>query len=98
MINYYLHKNIDKQKWDNCIQHAHNELIYAYSWYLDIVSPHWDALIQGDYEMVMPLPKKRKYRITYLIQPLFTQQLGIFYKKPLTSKEIQPFFDYIYNH
>jgi hypothetical protein len=72
------HADIDKEKWDRCIDNAVNGLIYGYSYYLDIMSPDWDALIMGDYEIVMPLTWNRKFGITYLRQPAFTQQLGIF--------------------
>lgn len=78
MIKYYSHKNIDKEKWNHCIAHSVNELIYAYSWYLDMVSPGWDAIILDEYRAVMPLPRSEKYGIKYLVPPLFTQQLGIF--------------------
>jgi len=77
-INYLKHNQIDKQKWDSVIENAENGLVYAFSWYLDIVSPKWDALVVGDYERVMPLTHKRKYGIKYLIQPPFCQQLGVF--------------------
>ena len=59
-IKYLSHNNIDLKKWDICIQNAYNSLIYAESWYLDIVSPNWEALVYNDYEYVMPLPLKRK--------------------------------------
>lgn len=80
-IKYLKHNQIDKQKWDSAIENSQNGLVYALSWYLDIVSPGWSALIDGDYEIVMPLPVKRKYGIWYIIQPPFTQQLGAFYKQ-----------------
>ena len=78
MINYIPHNEIDKNKWDNCIKNAGNEFIYAYSWFLDIVSPSWDAIILDDYQAVMPLTWSVKWNIKYLFPPLFTQQLGIF--------------------
>jgi hypothetical protein len=51
---------------------------------------HWDALIQGNYERVMPLPWRRKLGFYYLYQPAFTAQLGIFGNE-LTSQDIQAF-------
>ncbi|MDP4274580.1 MAG: hypothetical protein Q8907_09910 [Bacteroidota bacterium] len=78
MINYILHDFIDKGKWDECITKSRPDLIYAHSWYLDIVCSKWDALVENDYERVMPLTCNRKYFIHYLYQPFFTQQLGIF--------------------
>jgi hypothetical protein len=81
MIRFVKHKDIDKNKWDECIKSSFNSIIYAYSWYLDIVTRnHWDAFITGDYNAVMPLPSKKKFGVKYLYQPLFTQQLGVFSK------------------
>ena len=77
-IKHIVHSEIDLQKWNTCIQNACNSLVYAESWYLDIVSPNWEALVLGDYEYVMPLPVKQKYGITFLVQPPLTQQLGVF--------------------
>lgn len=77
-IKYLRHNEIDKVKWDNCIHSSENHIIYTLSWYLDIVCPGWDALVADDYQVVMPLPWKKKYGFTYLYKPLFIQQLGIF--------------------
>ncbi|MGH2649230.1 MAG: hypothetical protein ACRDE8_16740 [Ginsengibacter sp.] len=77
-ILYVPQASIDKKKWDHCIDSAVNGLIYAYSFYLDLMSKNWDALILGEYEMVMPLTWNKKYTIHYLYQPFFCAQLGIF--------------------
>ena len=53
MISCLENKAIDKPKWDALIAECGN--IYAYSWYLDIVHPGWDALVDDDYQAVMPL-------------------------------------------
>jgi hypothetical protein len=78
LIRYVKRKDIDVVKWDQCIDHATNGLIYAYSFYLDAVCDHWDALIFEDYTAVMPLPWRRKWGINYVYQPPFVQQLGVF--------------------
>ncbi|OWY20643.1 GNAT family N-acetyltransferase [Sphingobacteriales bacterium UPWRP_1] len=77
-IRYLHNRQIDLEKWDNCIVNAANCLPYAFSWYLDIVSPEWEALVAGNYEAVMPLTRKTKYAIAYLHKPLWAQQLGVF--------------------
>jgi hypothetical protein len=77
-IIYLTHDKIDKKKWDRCIEKASNGLIYAFSFYLDIMSAGWDALVMDDYEAVMPLTWNKKFGIAYLYQPAFTQQGGIF--------------------
>jgi hypothetical protein len=78
LIQHLLHSEINKQRWDDCIDHSINSLPNAASWWLDIVSPGWEALVQDDYAAVMPLTRKRKMGIDFLIQPYFTQQLGLF--------------------
>ena len=95
MIKYFQNKDIDKNKWDDCIQNSFNGLIYAYSWYLDIMSPGWEALIENDYERVFPLTAKKKSGINYLCQPFFTQQLGIFSKGILNEKITEEFISKI---
>ncbi len=42
---------------------AFNGLIYAKSWYLDIVADQWDALVENDYEKIFPLVHRKKYGI-----------------------------------
>lgn len=79
-IQYVPQKEIDKSRWDQCIEQAANGRVYGYSYYLDCMALNWDALIWGDYEAVMPLTWKKKYGIAYLYQPFLTAQLGIFGK------------------
>jgi len=77
-IQYLTNRKIDKVKWDNCISKAGSGLIYAYSFYLDTMAKHWDALVLNDYEAVMPLTWNSKYGINYLYQPFLAAQLGVF--------------------
>lgn len=93
-ISYLPQANIDKQKWDQCIETAGNGLIYAYSIYLDAMSKNWDALILGDYEIIMPLTWNKKYTIYYLYQPFFCAQLGIFGNN-ISSEIVKIFFENI---
>jgi len=91
MINYIRHNDIDKTFWDDCIRQAVNSRVYAYSWYLDIVSPGWDALVDEKWESVFPLTHRRKAGINYLFQPFFTQQLGLFSRVHLTGMLLNDF-------
>lgn len=77
-IHYLQNNKIDYELWDKCIANSANCLPYAFSWYLDVVSPEWEALVAGNYEAVMPLTPKQKYTISYLTKPLWAQQLGVF--------------------
>ena len=95
MIIYRKHNEIDKQKWDECILNSVNRRPYAFSWFLDIVSPGWDALEMNDYETVFPLPQNRKLGIRYVYQPYFAQQLGVFSQVHLTETLVEQFLQAI---
>jgi len=95
MIKHLKHSEIDKNKWDECIQRADNGLIYAYSWYLDLVCNSWDALVEDDYKSVFPLTFNKKFNIHYLYQPFFAQQLGVFSQKILTTEKVENFIKLI---
>ncbi|MEA3446653.1 MAG: hypothetical protein U9R19_18205, partial [Bacteroidota bacterium] len=90
-IRFLIHKQIDKRKWNQCIKSSVNGIVYAYSWYLDIVSENWEALVEDDYKSVMPLTINEKYGISYLRQPIFTQQLGVFSSQRLDSNLVKTF-------
>jgi len=77
-IRYVPHDEIDKAKWDECITWANNGLIYGYSFYLDHMARHWDALVLNDYQAIMPLTWDKKFGIYYLYQPAFSASLGVF--------------------
>ena len=83
-IRHLTHAEIDKEKWDACVDSADNGLIYGYSIYLNHMAKHWDGLViskkssKNEYTAVMPLIWNKKYGITYCYQPPFMQQSGIF--------------------
>ncbi len=95
LIRYIKNKDIDFKKWDACIAASLNSRIYALSWYLNSMAENWDALIYGDYEIVMPLPWKKKYGLKYIYHAPFTQQLGIFSKGVHVNVGPKDFFDAI---
>lgn len=80
MIQYIQNKDIDFEKWDACIAKEIFPVIYANSWYLDMICAEWDALVLGDYETIMPLPFKKKMGFKYIYRPYGAQQLGVFGK------------------
>ena len=91
MIRYLTHNQIDTQRWDECIAQSPDGLVYVWSWYLDVVHPGWDALVEDDYEFVMPLAGNKKFGVNYLFQPFFTQKIGVFGKKSVTNEKIEEF-------
>ncbi len=94
-IWYLRHSDINKSRWDRSIRQAVNGNIYAWSWYLDAVSPGWEALVNHDYSMIMPIPKRTRYGISYLFQPLLSQQLGVFCNRPPGNDEVIAFLERI---
>lgn len=102
-ILYLRHNQIDRIKWDATIAQSLCDLPYAYSWYLDVVCSMWEALVTEDYAYVMPLPLKKKWGISYLIHPIWVQQLGVFSAHEVTTEIFEsfrrriPYFIYDFN-
>lgn len=94
-ITHLRHKEINKERWDSCIKNAPNGNICAMSWYLDIVCENWDALVLPDYSAVFPLTHRSKAGIDYLMQPPFTQQLGLFSRDFVTPAMLHEFMNAI---
>lgn len=80
MIHFVPQKELDTDKWDACVRADGGQVFYGLSWYLDILSVDWDALVLNDYEAVMPLVHNKKMGFSYLFRPYGVQQLGIFSK------------------
>ena len=95
MIKYLQHEEINKEKWDDCINLSPQGLVYALSWYLDAVHPGWEALVENDYEAVFPITSGKKFGINYLYQPFFNQKLGAFSRNPGEYINIDPFLEAI---
>jgi hypothetical protein len=96
MIQYLKRNEINIERWDQLIEKASNPLVYACSWYLDIVcNAQWDALVYGDYQWVMPLPWRKRMGLAYIYQPFCTPQLGVFGLKNPNEDCIKAFEDAI---
>ncbi|MBC5994685.1 GNAT family N-acetyltransferase [Pontibacter cellulosilyticus] len=82
MLRYLPHHEINEKSWDNCLEASAERIIYACSWYLNVVCKRWDAVVeedeQGNYISVFPLPLGRRLGQLGVLQPYFTQQLGLF--------------------
>lgn len=93
-IYQLLNKDIDKKRYDLCMNSSPYATIYAQSWYLDIVAPKWRLLTTEDYSIVMPIPLKRKLGLLpYIIQPYICQQLGVFSKEPISQEVFEEFME-----
>jgi len=98
VIQFVERKEINDRKWDECIQHSFNGNLYGYSWFLDSVAPEWNALIEDDYERVFPVVFRKRFGISYIYQPFFTQQLGLYSRKQLSSDILHQFIRSIPGH
>ncbi|MCK6639887.1 MAG: GNAT family N-acetyltransferase [Bacteroidia bacterium] len=98
MIKYLQHHEIDKERWDDCIRRSFNGIIYAYSWYLDVVHPGWEALVNADYSTVMPLTGGKKLGVRYLYNPFFVQQLGVFSVARLSPDAVREYLNAVPAH
>jgi hypothetical protein len=95
MIVYHKNNEIDREQWDNSIRNSRANKPYAYSWYLDIIAPGWQALVDDDYDSVFPVPGFSRFGIKYIATPVFLQQLGAFSPDNHTSKAVTKFLDYM---
>mgnify|MGYP001169818351 FL=1 len=93
LIKYLKHNEIDFERWDKAVYNSVNGLVYATSWYLNIVNPNWEALVTDDYDIVMPLTYRKKYGIKYLYKPFFSQFLGVFYQNEEFSQYVKDFIN-----
>lgn len=85
-IRRLAHSEINKTHWDECVSASPQCILYGLSWYLDVASPNWEALVQQDddnYLAVFPIPVRRKYGFSFIHQPLFCQFLRVFSSKPI---------------
>ncbi|MBA7573916.1 hypothetical protein ES708_15717 [subsurface metagenome] len=94
-IRYIQNKDIDYKLWDSCINHSLNGLIYANSWFLDVVAEQWDALVEDDYLSVMPLVYRRRLFFDELYTPFLAKQLGVFSVTPVKAEKIKEFLEHI---
>ncbi|MFN8239929.1 MAG: hypothetical protein U0X39_04160 [Bacteroidales bacterium] len=95
MIIYLKNHEIDRDLWDSCIKAANPHKPYAFSWYLDIMSPGWEALIDDDYDSVFPVPARQRFGIKYVATPVFLQQLGAFSPDKSAVSSTVEFLDYM---
>lgn len=85
-------KNLDVKKYSKAINEALNYRIYAEYWYLDVLTKErWECWVYGDYDIVMPIPLQYKFGIKFVLQPIFCQQLGVFYKEEIPGELFKAF-------
>ena len=85
-------KNLDLEKYSNCLNSSLNYRIYAEYWYLDLLTNEkWECWVYGDYEVIMPIPLQFKFGFKFVLQPIYCQQLGVFYKEEIPDELFREF-------
>lgn len=89
-------EDIDKIKWNSCVHYATPGNVLGYKWYIDSVVKGWDALVEGDFETVMPLiGKKTLLQSKKLYQPTILRGLGIYSVHLLSTGRIRKMLEHI---
>jgi hypothetical protein len=73
MFRYIPFEEIDKNKWNGTVHYANNGNIQGYHWYLKAVLSEWGAIVENDYETVVPVIlepiKPYQYRLLQELGP-----------------------------
>ncbi len=92
MIKKVSRKDLDLEKYTECLNNSVNYRIYAEYWYLDaLVGSHWDCYVLNDYEAILPLPFVKKFGIKIITQPIYCQQLGVFHQENFSKETFKLF-------
>ncbi|KXK38514.1 MAG: hypothetical protein J5I52_01520 [Saprospiraceae bacterium] len=87
MIRKIKRRVLDTDKYTQTLAKAQNHRIYAEYWYMDVVTGgNWECIVYGDYEVVMPIPLQYKFGIKWVAQPMYCQQLGVFYNQDMDEE------------
>jgi hypothetical protein len=80
MIQLISRKNLDVDKYNDCVANSLQSNVYGHTWYLDQAVENWIVFVLNDYEAVMPIPWRRKFFIKYVYPPFWILELGVFSK------------------
>lgn len=95
-VRFVPFEEIDVTRWNSCIHFAINGNVFGYHWFLKNVSREFDALVEGNYESVMPLiSRASRWNYPQLFHPNEIGRLGIFSVHVLSPPRIQKFIDSI---
>ena len=100
MIRFLTHSEIDPEKWNQTVRNSLSPTIFAAYELLDLLTGDdtWHALVEDDYETVMPLPTRKKGGLKYVYTPFFVRQMGIFSRKKMSSDDIEAFLAEVSRH
>lgn len=86
---------LERDRWNGCVHYANNGNIFGYKWYLDAIAKDWDALVEGNYESVMPLMYSAHKGKKHMHRPTLIREAGIFSVHVLSPARINKFLNAI---
>lgn len=97
MIRYLKHSEIDSEKWNQAVRNSLSPNVLVEYELLDLLTGDetWHALVDDDYQAVMPLPTRQKGVLKYVYTPFFLPQMGIFYQQEISMSVYGRFFEEI---
>ena len=100
MIRFLKHSEINPEKWNQAVRNSLFSTIFVEFEMLDLLTAPdtWHALVQEDYEAVIPLPTRKKGVLKYVYTPFFMPQMGIFSEREITLDEAEAFLCEISKH
>ena len=100
MIRFLKHSEIDPEKWNQAVRNSLSSNVLAEYELLNLLTDGdtWHALVENDYEAVMPLPTRKKGVLKYVYTPFFLPQMGIISEREITSEETDAFLKEISKH
>ena len=100
MIRFLQHSEIDPEKWNQAVRNSLSPNVLAEYELLNLLTDGdtWHALVEDDYEAVMPLPTRKKGVLKYVYTPFFLPQMGIFSEHEITPQKTADFLHEISRH
>ena len=100
MIRFLKHSEIDPEKWNQAVRNSLSSNVLAEYELLNLLTggDTWHALVENDYETVMPLPTRKKGVLKYVYTPFFLPQMGIFSEREIKPQKVADFLYEISRH
>ncbi|MEM9545931.1 MAG: hypothetical protein AAGA77_08155 [Bacteroidota bacterium] len=94
MYRFVPYDKIEKNKWNGTVHYALNGNVFGYYWYLKAVIGEWDAIVEEDYQSVMPVLNRplKSYQYELL------KELGPYSVNPLTDQRVGDMLELLEKH
>lgn len=77
-FRYIKRSALDKSRWDLIVRDDPNGSLFATTFFLDVMSDGWDAIIYGDYDALLPLPVRVRWGYRYVHTIPFCGPLAVY--------------------